>query len=351
MKSFECDCGQLLFFENTVCNSCGAMLGYLPDQQRLAAIKPQGNERWVAAGEFYRQCTNYQHHQVCNWMIKEGDDSHFCHACRLNHTIPNLEQPNNRYYWYLLEQAKRRLLVGLYALRLPVVGRDHDPDNGICFSFLEELPTFQESETIITGHAHGMITINVAEADDVARETMRSRMNEPYRTLLGHMRHESGHYYWEHLINGTRYMDEFRRCFGDERMNYDQALEGYYRQGSAANWQLSYISAYASAHPWEDWAESWAHYLHILDTLETASDFGLSGKRAQLVVSEPYDRAVDFSQLLSNWESLVVALNSISRSMGQADLYPFHIPEAVHKKLSFIHQRVIESTPYFPNQT
>ena len=185
-----------------------------------------------------------------------------------------------------------------------------------------------------------MVTINVAEADDVARETMRNQMNEPYRTLLGHFRHESGHYYWERLVKNSAHLNVFRHLFGDETISYDDALNVYYQTGAAADWQNSYISAYASSHPWEDWAETWAHYLHLLDTLETAHDFGLVGKGPGTALKNVYDGTVSFEQLLEDWGSLTVAMNNISRSMGLQDFYPFHISHGVGEKLHFIHNVV-----------
>lgn len=351
MRTFRCRCGNLIFFENSQCQHCGVKLGYVPQQALLTPITAQGLSVWQAdglwlnSGKGYKQCRNYSEEAVCNWMLDIDDEHDYCHACRLNQTIPDLSRPNNRFYWYRLEQAKRRLIYSLFAMRLPIVGRDQDPERGLAFAFLEDAPVFRESGAVVTGHTAGLITINIAEADDVTREQMRNDMNEPYRTLLGHFRHESGHYYWECLIHGSQWLEPFREMFGDERLDYDQAMSDYYLNGEPMNWQDCYISAYASSHPWEDWAETWAHYLHLVDTLETAHDFGLVGKlnvdeRSYGQAYDAYDSSVDFDQLLEDWQRLTVAMNSISHSMGQQDFYPFVIREQAKAKLKFVHKIV-----------
>src|SRR5262249_17798301 len=140
----------------------------------------------------------------------------------------------------------------------------------------------------VTGHNHGVITLNLEEAEDPAREQIRVAMHEEYRTLLGHLRHETGHYYWDRLIGGTGRIEEFRRIFADERQDYATALENHYQKGPPATWRDGYVSAYAAAHPWEDWAETWAHYLHMLDTLECALGFGLDPESSIEMHLEPF---------------------------------------------------------------
>ncbi|MDB5233191.1 MAG: hypothetical protein JWR44_184, partial [Hymenobacter sp.] len=167
-----------------------------------------------------------------------------------------------------------------------------------------------------------------------------------YRTVLGHFRHEVGHYYWDRLIDNTPNLEPFRQLFGDDRTDYEQALKQHYDQGPPADWREHFISAYATTHPWEDWAETWAHYLHIIDTVQTASSFGV---RVRPQVSEPEDRLTaqitedpyeseNFDAIMKQWLPLSLALNSLNRSMGLRDVYPFVIPPAVAKKLAFIHQ-------------
>src|SRR5437868_9942335 len=130
----------------------------------------------------------------------------------------------------------------------------------------------------MTGHKDGIVTMKVEEADDVTRVRVRTQMREPYRTLLGHFRHETGHYYWDRLIANSDWLEPFRGLFGDERASYAEALDRHYQQGAPLDWQPQYVSAYATMHPWEDWAETWAHYLHMMDAVDTALGFGMSAR-------------------------------------------------------------------------
>jgi hypothetical protein len=233
----------------------------------------------------------------------------------------------------------------LLCLSLPLRDKGEDPDKGLAFAFLgDPNPRFEETRQVITGHAGGLITLNIAEADDAIREKMRLAMNEPYRTLLGHFRHESGHYYWERLVAHGDGLGPFRELFGDEREDYDRALKRHYEQGVPPNWPQRFISAYASAHPWEDWAETWAHYLHMVDTLETAREFGVHvsprppnrqtvDPRITLVGCRP----ASFDEALENWMPLTCVINSLNRSMGQPDMYPFVLSIPVIEKLKFVH--------------
>jgi hypothetical protein len=199
----------------------------------------------------------------------------FCAACRHNHVIPNLANTEHHDRWRRLETAKHRLFYTLLKLRLPSTTRPDDP-GGLAFDLLADpAEGTLQPPTILTGHDNGLVTINIAEADDAERERRRRQMGEPYRTLLGHFRHEVGHYYWTVLVENDPSIESFRQVFGDERQDYGQALQAHYANGAPPDWQTSFVSAYASAHPWEDWAETWAHYLHMVDTLETANAFGL----------------------------------------------------------------------------
>ncbi len=363
MRNFHCVCGNTVYFENTRCLVCGRALGFLPEHLILCAIEPQKGDRWHALNYpvptgAWRQCRNYREENVCNWMVPADEPADYCRACRLNQMIPNLTDPRNRVLWSRIEQAKRRLLYTLYSLRLPVVGRDRDSARGLAFEFLQDPVAVTEftdvavGHSVLTGHRSGLITINIAEADPGAREIMREKMGEQYRTLLGHFRHEIAHYYWDSLIRDSEWHAPFQELFGDERTDYDQALKRYYGEGPAPDWQKSFVSAYASAHPWEDWAETWAHYLHMVDTLETANDYGfaIDGRMLRPPVASnavgkqraaaPYAAPVGIEGLLVDWARLTLALNSLNRSMGQPDAYPFALMENATKKLRFIHRRV-----------
>jgi hypothetical protein len=170
-------------------------------------------------------------------------------------------------------------------------------------------------------------------------------MHERYRTLLGHFRHESGHYYFDRLVVDSEWIDEFRALFGDERQDYGEALKRHYANGPASDWADRFVSSYASSHPWEDWAETWAHYLHMLDTLETAASCGLALKPRK--AGEPTIDSVTvpartdtFEDTLHDWFALTYVLNSLNRSIGMPDSYPFTLSTPVLEKLEFVHKVV-----------
>ena len=262
--------------------------------------------------------------------------------------IPNLSKPGTRELWAQLEAAKRRLVYSLLCMKLPVLSKAEDSERGLAFDFLADPePGTPGAAPVRTGHLNGVITINVAEADDAEREKRRLQLHEPYRTLLGHFRHEIGHYYWERLIQGTDWINGFRRLFGDEQQDYGQMLTRHHEQGAPANWPDSFVSAYASAHPWEDWAETWAHYLHITDTLETASRCGLSLQPRRSNEPEWKPEMADvgfwplsFDQMVERWFPLTYVLNNLNRCMGLQDAYPFVLATPVLNKLRFIHEVV-----------
>jgi hypothetical protein len=261
-------------------------------------------------------------------MVDAADPEGLCLACRLNNVIPDLGDGDRRQLWAQVETAKRRLVYSLLRLGLPVVPKAADAERGLAF----DIKTEQPAERVLTGHAHGIITLNASEADPVTREKVRLAMNERYRTLLGHFRHEIGHYYWERLIRDGAALARFRERFGDERADYAAALQRHYAADAPPVAPDGFISHYAAAHPWEDWAETFAHYLHIVDTVETAQEFHLTPRPAG--GAGPID---DFDQLLRQWLELTVALNALNRSMGLEDAYPFVISPAVQDKLAFVH--------------
>jgi len=346
MKLFKCQaCAQLLYFENRRCERCTRRLGYLPDQFALSALEQRGEEWFALAspGADFRFCTNAAH-DACNWLVPTSSTEPFCAACRHNRTIPPLDQEENLLAWRKLELAKHRLFYALQRLDLPLTTRQEDPERGLAFDFLVS-PLDNASAKVVTGHHNGLITIAAEETDDAARERLRQQMGETYRTTLGHLRHEVGHYYWTRLVEDAEAMlAPFRACFGDERADYGQALQTYYANGPPPDWQYRFVSAYASAHPWEDFAETWAHYLHIVDTLETACAFGLQIAPSIQAATplearldfDPY-RAADIERLVDAWLPLTFAVNSLNRSMGQPDLYPFVLSRPAIEKLSFVH--------------
>jgi hypothetical protein len=344
MKVFHCDhCQQLVFFENSRCVTCGATLAYVPDSRRMASLPPAGDDDGASGRRGFRLCQNYGTYEVCNWSVAADDANPLCRSCRLTRIIPDLSVPTGVMTWHRLEAAKRRLIVTLLALQLPIVDRTQDPNRGLAFDFKADLND-SDGPPMMTGHAEGVITINIAEADDAERERRRHNMREPYRTLVGHMRHESGHYFWDRLIEGTPALEGFRRLFGDEQHDYGDALAAHYASGPPDDWPSRFVSAYASAHPWEDWAETWAHYLHMMETLETAADSGL-----QLQPWRPDDPAltrlspavtlghIPFERLLDRWFPVTYILNNLNRGLGLPDAYPFVLSTTAIEKLAFVH--------------
>jgi hypothetical protein len=360
-RAFRCRCGRPVFFRNSQCLACGTALGYDPVRRALLPIEPgPAPDTWrPVAGRrgarSYRRCSNLGSAAACNWLI-EPSDRHagspgLCRCCRLTRTLPDLSQPDNPRYWARIAEAQRRLVSTLIGLGLPVKSRQsEDPRRGLVFDLLRSPPG---GPAVVTGHADGVITLDVEEADDARREQRRADFQEPYRTLLGHLRHETGHYYWQRLVDGSPWLEPFRRVFGDERQDYAQALQAHYRDGPPAQWQAQHVSAYASAHPWEDWAETWAHYLHLRDTLDTARSFGVDGESVELDYERfgvaalgeegaADDEAPAFLALVNGWMELTGVLNELSRSMGLPDFYPFVLSAAGLRKLYLVH-RVVDA--------
>jgi len=352
VKLFKCQaCGQLLYFENTRCENCGHTLGYLPEEAELTALEDAGGawHAWQRPARPVRFCANAGK-GACNWLVTAERDEEFCLACRHNNMVPDLSVPGNMMLWRKMELAKRRLFYTLIRLGLPLASRAEDPRHGLAFDFLAGAPSVMGRRAMM-GHENGLITLAVEEADDAERERMREALGESYRTLLGHLRHEVGHWFWDVLVRDAwpNRLDAFRALFGDEREDYAEALRRHYAQGAPADWQQRFVSPYATAHPWEDWAETWAHYLHMVDTLETARAFGMrvrpgiarqeEGLNAELDF-DPHAAGNDIARLVGAWLPLTFAVNSLNRSMGQPDLYPFVLSPAAIGKLGFVHRIV-----------
>lgn len=350
MRLFACpNCSQVVYFENVVCERCNHALGYEPTLNRMLALEKAEDGAWVSVGaksdglkRLY--CANYAP-GVCNWLTPAEGGETFCDCCRHNLVVPNVSDPANVELWRKMELAKRRLFYSIERLRLPRITRAENPE-GLGFQFLSDDPG--ASGHVMTGHDDGLITIALVEADDAEREQRRSAMGEPYRTLLGHFRHEVGHWYWDRLVRDGGLIPQCRAVFGDESVDYDQALQAHYANGPRPGWQDDYVSSYAAAHPWEDFAETWAHYFHITDTLDTARSFGFSVDprvdREDAITGEVdfdvYGQATTIERLVGAWFALAAALNALNRSMGQTDPYPFVLAAPIVKKLGFIHDLV-----------
>jgi hypothetical protein len=368
-RAYQCQCGRPVFLRNSECLACHTPLGYVVEQLGVVPLAPATHagaepdtftvygDRY---GKAYRHCANLLTAAACNWMVpapRDGDDPAFnvvglvaglCLSCSATRTIPDQSVEANPGLWLSLELAKRRLLSQLLALGLPVVTRLSDPVHGLAFDFLGTVPGGPQ---VLTGHEMGVITLNAEEAEDAVRERIRADMHEPYRTLLGHFRHEIGHYYWDLLVAPTAWIEGFRTLFGDERADYGAALRTYYDNGPPPDWANRFVTTYASSHPWEDWAETWAHYLHMADTADTAMSFGVDARNVELASDlfgpadlwQPDDPdAGSFLDFLNGWVRLTNVLNELSRSMGQQDHYPFVLPRVAVGKLQFIHEVITE---------
>lgn len=339
MKRFSCPvCTEELHFEDVVCPACHTQVVYQPLDSVFLALPPQSGPNTIQG------CANRDLID-CNWMVRP-ETGNYCLACSYTRTIPNLSVDKNIKLWREIDLAKRFLFYSILKWRLPRPHRNDDDPNGLAFDFLADITRPDGSvKRVLTGHANGLITVNIAEGDDAEREARRTSMGEPYRTLIGHMRHEIGHFYWDRLIRDGNRLDEFRAVFGDERASYRDALKAHYANGPKEGWEENYISSYAASHPWEDWAETWAHYIHIVDASETAHAFGMTirpsrFKREEVEVdANPY-YGTPFKELLSDWVPLTVAINCLNRSIGQPEMYPFVLTDAVEKKLSFIHDLI-----------
>lgn len=354
MRAFQCPCEahQTLCFDSRECPVCERFVGFCPDVLDMRAFEPEAGGVWKAFGDpagRYRPCRNRTEHGICNWMVQESDRERLCLSCRLTEVIPDLSMPESLRYWGRLEAAKRRVLYAVTALGLPLSAGNAKAALCLRFRFLAD----RDAETefteplpnhppVYTGHEAGLITVNLAEADYIALTRARVTLGERYRTLLGHFRHEIGHFYWDMLIahNPTR-LRHFRDLFGDERQDYDAARQAHYDQLGGDVGSPTTISEYASMHPWEDWAETWAHYLHMIDSLETAAahSVALGARRyGDLMLPQAARCFGGASELISAWMELTVMLNSLNRSLGLRDAYPFELTDPVRDKLAWVHQ-------------
>lgn len=347
MRIYQCgNCHHPVYFNNVVCEKCRSWLGYLHESDRMVALAP-GGTTWSGLSpeaDSLQYCANHQY-EVCNWLVTKDAPEGLCIACDLNNVIPNLNEPDHLDEWRRLEVAKHRLVYALRRLNLPLANRMAGERTPLEFDFLSE---GDDGKRVFTGHDSGRITINTAEADSVHRESTRIQMHERYRTLIGHFRHEVGHYYWDVLIaEYPTILAAFRGLFGDEREDYQEALKRNYKNGPPADWRNNYISKYAATHAWEDWAETWAHYLHLLDMLETAHSFGMSiapilGPDLMMNARADFDpyQEPDMERILAACIPLIFAVNTLNRGMGRKDIYPFVINAVVRRKLTFVHEVV-----------
>jgi hypothetical protein len=344
MRTFACVCGNTLFFENAGCIACGREVGWCPACGNLNALLPQDDGAYRCGNPLCAapllKCVNYAQQNVCNRCVAVqpgGAAAALCDCCRFNETIPDLSVRGNREKWARLEAAKRRLFYTLDLLRLPRGRAEDGFDPPLAFDFKADVipaagvwRTMGTAERAYTGHAGGKITINIREADDVERERLRVDLGEAHRTVIGHFRHEIGHYYWDVLVRG-RHEDDFRRAFGDPgNPPYQEAIERYYRDGPPPDWQARHVSAYAAMHPWEDWAETFAFYLDMVSVLDTASN---------MAVAAPVPLE-DLQSMIDRYRRLGVVVNEMNRDMGLKDLVPEVLTPGAIEKLAFVDRLV-----------
>ncbi|TKB25874.1 hypothetical protein FCL47_12320 [Desulfopila sp. IMCC35006] len=374
MKTFQCNCKDhpTLFFESSHCIACDRTVGL---DDKFNQVEPyeldEGSGQFFKAAHpeiRYQKCDNNAQFKACNGMVNlntfvpDADAAEvLCFACRFNETIPDLTIVEHIPLWKKMETAKRRALYTLNALPVPLRTISQDPESGLSFDFITDrnvndhfVSKLTHHEAVFTGHDCGHITINLAEADDVARSHAKMAMGERYRTLLGHFRHELGHYYFDQLIaNSPEKHALCKQYFGDDALDYQEAMDQHYAKGAPADWHKTFISEYATMHPYEDWAETWAHYMHVIDTLETAQNFSLTGSTSGSAVDNedvgelelPQDQyyfsvQTPIANILDTWMDFSVILNSLNRSMGLEDAYPFVLTQSVRRKLSFIHHAI-----------
>ena len=348
MRLFRCNnCGNPVYFENRSCIKCGSRLGFVPEDIGLFALQRDATQpdRWRRVDQqqfLYRFCPNAVF-DVCNWVVRAESPEIYCQACRYNGLVPDPKTQDGLRRWRAISDAQRHLFYSFLRWDLPRPGRQEDPVGGLLFDLKDDtiLPD-GTCEPVLIGHDEGHIVIRTAEADDPTREQQRAMMNEPYRTLLGHFRHESGHFIWNKMVRDVGKTDSFRRIFGDESVDYQQALDGHYKVGPKRGWGSHFISYYATTHPWEDFAECFAHVLHIVDSLETAHMFGIAlapSNPTQIAAAANFDpySVLDFERIAEVWIPLSVALNTIHHSMGERDLYPFILTPVIKQKLAYVH--------------
>lgn len=343
MQVFNCEaCGHLIYFESLQCVHCGAAQAFLPDQLRVGVLFPADASQ---AGSVvrYRPCAHRHDISLCNFAIEASDPHQLCVSCRQTEWLPDSSNPANQFRWAKIEVAKRRLYYTL--AKLGLLGPKAPQAALPRFSLLADIPG---AAPVMTGHASGMITLNVVEADDDERAKRRLALHEPLRTLIAHLRHESGHFYWDQLIAAGPWLEPFRAIFGFEGHDYGEALQRYYNKDPFdTTWRQSFISAYATSHAWEDWAETWAHYLHMVDLMETAASYGtcitvpdIPSTGQQLIGNPLGPVPLDFAVMQKQWVPLTLLHNSLNRSLGHEDAYPFAISAMAWNKLRFVHELI-----------
>ena len=339
MRRFTCErCAHAVAFAAQNCAGCAHHLGYLSHERNVRILEPTSNPAvFLVAGseDAWWRCLNSA--WGCNWMLPAESESPWCRSCQMTRGRPDEARPDAIQAWIAAEAAKRRLVHQLDELELPIEIRSASIPDGLAFD-LVDVP----GEGGITGHLDGVITLDLAETDEQHRDDLRRVLGEPYRTVIGHLRHEIGHYYWARLVAQTEQIDEFRRLFGNERVDYQAAVEQHYA-GDTTDWDSTHhVSAYAASHPLEDFAESFAHYLHILDAIDTADAHHLSVSDCAQLPDVGTDAYQGFEDILDAWRPINEAINAVADALGTPAIYPFDPTGLVVDKLAFVHRQVLD---------
>ncbi|MET0663518.1 MAG: putative zinc-binding metallopeptidase [Ilumatobacteraceae bacterium] len=340
MRVFHCDCcGHVVAFSDLRCEACQSALGYVDDERMVRVLEPDdaGTYRIKGRKRPVWRCLNAA--WGCNWIVAAASGEVWCRSCQLTRGRPDEAQPDAVEAWMIAESAKRRLVHQLDELALPIEIRSTTAPDGLAFDLV-----YLPGTGGITGHLDGVVTLDLAETEDHHREDLRLRLNEPFRTVIGHLRHEIAHHYWVRLVGQTNEVRSFRRLFGDERADYAEAVERYYA-GETGTWDPTrFVTPYAACHPLEDWAETFAHYLHIIDAVDTAVAHDLIPTESTAILIANTVDVPELGLILDAWRPINVAVNAIAESLGAPSIYPFEPVGAVVDKLAYVHQQIIAHT-------
>ena len=345
MRLFHCDrCGSTLPFGAQACPACFADIGYVPDQRTLRVLTPTDDRAGFHLGSgdtnddsTWWRCLNAA--WGCNWMVRSLEGQSWCRSCRLTRGRPDTARPDAIQAWTIAEAAKRRLVHQLDEFALPIEIESESMPDGLVFDLV-----YLPGEGGITGHFEGVVTLDLAETEDAHRDELRRRLGEPFRTVIGHLRHEVAHFYWPRLVGQTDEIDTFRHLFGDDRADYRESIDHYYANATADWDRARYVTAYAAAHPFEDWAETFAHYLHIVDSIDTAVAYDLVPPTDGTMLVTDAVGALAFSDILDAWRPINTAVNAIAETVGAPAVYPFEPVGAVVDKLTFVHRQIAAHT-------
>ncbi|KAA5539180.1 hypothetical protein FYK55_24995 [Roseiconus nitratireducens] len=335
MRNFDCRCGAALFFHSEQCVRCKSATAMCANCRQVAAVDDlnDGTVQCSNCGTHMRFCGNRVQNAICNGGVRAESADALCRYCSLNQIVPDLSMPGNREKWLSIERAKHRVLYDVDRIGFPIITDAGDGRAILRFEFKSST-----AEPVTTGHTSGLITMNIAEADSVQREQTRVQFGEPQRTLVGHFRHELGHYFWDVCVNPSR-LDEYRQLFGDERNpDYVTAQQQYYSGGPPDDWWTTYVSEYATMHSWEDFAETFNAYLDMIAIVGTSAHFH------RLRVDADVDGG-DFQQLLTAYQDIGIVANELNRDMGMLDLVPEVFTPPVVQKMRFVHSLRVQPCP------